>query len=239
MLGQGGLRLSLSFVVRLSVVAGLAAFLLLPLGAGTQAFAHGKEKHGSEAVQTVVVSARGGPNAADLAPADLDDALPVAFPVEIGGPFELVDHFGQPRGQDDFDGAYSLIFFGYAHCESICPVALKVMLDAADLLADAGYRVQPLLITVDPEGEPPAVLKAGVEAMHPRLLGLTGTNEQIDAVKKAFHVDSELVGTNIKGNKVFAHGSFIYLMGPDGQFLTLLPPILDAATMAEKLQTYL
>ena len=47
------------------------------------------------------------------------------------------------------------------------------------------------------------------------------------------------MGTNIKGNKVFAHGSYVYLMDPEGDFLTLLPPILDAPTMAEKLKGYL
>ena len=80
----------------------------------------------------------------------VDEVLPVAFPVEIGGPFELVDHFGNARGSGDFDGAYPLIFFGYARCESICPVALRTMLDAVDLMAEDGRRIQPVLITIDP-----------------------------------------------------------------------------------------
>jgi protein SCO1/2 len=167
------------------------------------------------------------------------EAIPVAFPVAIGGPFELVDHFGNTRSSGDFEGAYPLIFFGYAQCESICPVALRTMLDAVDLLTEDGKRLQPILITVDPEGEPPEVLRPAVEKLHPRLLGLTGTSQQIADVQKAFSVKSELVGYNLKGKAVLAHGSYIYLMGPDGNFLTLLPPILDAPTMAAKLKAYL
>ncbi|HMB75778.1 MAG TPA: SCO family protein [Kiloniellaceae bacterium] len=214
---------------QLTAVSVLAALLLMSLDARSDALAHGTEAHEAGTQQAAVRSDD----------AKLDDTLRAAFPVEIGGSFELVDHLGRTRASGGFDGAYQLIFFGYARCESICPVALRTMLEAADRLTAAGHEVQPLLITVDPEGEPPAVLKTAVEAIHPRLLGLTGTKDEIAAVEKAFHVKSELVGTNIKGDKVFAHGSYVYLMAPDGHFLTLLPPILDAATMAEKFQAYM
>jgi protein SCO1/2 len=220
---------------RPAAVAALAAVLLLSgllLSWGARsgaAWAHEAGRHQSAAPQALALSPEG----------DRGDEVPAAFPVKIGGSFELVDHFGNPRRSGDFGGAYQLIFFGYARCDSICPVALRAMLDASDRLAAAGHAVQPLLITVDPEGEPPAVLKEAVEAVHPRLLGLTGTVEQIAAVEKAFHVDAEFVGSNIKGDKVFAHGSYIYLMAPDGEFLTLLPPILDAETMAAKMRAYL
>ena len=208
---------------------GLTAAFAAQLALASAGYAHGEEQHGNEAeAAPVVVSAE-----------EVDAVLPVAFPVDIGGSFELVDHFGNARGSGDFEGAYPLIFFGYARCESICPVALRTMLEAVDLMAEDGRRIQPVLITIDPEGEPPEVLKPAVEDIHPRLLGLTGTKDQIAAVQKSFHVNSELVGTNIKGNKVFAHGSYVYLMDPKGDFLTLLPPILDAATMAEKLKGYL
>ncbi len=110
---------------------------------------------------------------------------------------------------------------------------------ALEFLRESGGNVQPILITVDPEGEPPEVLRPAVEELHPRLLGLTGTSQQIADVQKTFSVKSELVGYNLKGKAVFAHGSYVYLMGPDGNFLTLLPPILDAPTMAEKLKAYL
>jgi len=213
---------------RPALLAGLAA-LLLAWGGLPDARAHDASHHSGDSAQTAVLSSD----------EEIDDRLPVAFPVEIGGAFELVDHRGRPRGSGDFDGAYQLIFFGYAHCDSICPVALRTMLDASDRLTAAGHKVQPILITVDPEGEPPAVLRAAVEALHPRLLGLTGTKAEIAAVEKAFHVNSELVGSNIKGETVFAHGSYVYLMAPDGHFLTLLPPILDAATMAEKFKAYM
>ncbi len=161
------------------------------------------------------------------------------FPVALGGAFELTDQHGRRRGPADFEGRLPLIFFGYARCESLCPVALRTMLDALDILGPLGEKLQPVLITVDPENETPDLLAEALPRMHPRLVGLTGSSEEIAATRKLFRVDAEKVGTNIKGNPVFAHGSYVYLLDPDGTMRTLLPPIFDASTMAEKLKPYL
>ena len=168
-------------------------------------------------------------------------AVPSAepFPVALGGSFALIDQEGHSRGPGDFGGRLPLVFFGYARCESICPVALRTMLDAVDMLGPLGDKLQPLLITVDPENETPAVLAEEVPRLHPRLIGLTGSSEEIEAARALFRVNAEKVGTNIKGNPVFAHGSYVYLLDREGKMRTLLPPILDAPTMAEKLKPYL
>ena len=72
-----------------------------------------------------------------------------------------------------------------------------------------------------------------------RLIGLTGTPEQLAAAAKAYRVESKTVGTSWKGDPIIAHGSYIFLMGPDGGFATLLPPVLDAEAMAETIGRYL
>ncbi len=161
------------------------------------------------------------------------------FPFEIGGPFQLTDHSGREVSDEDFRGSYLLVFFGYTNCERICPVGLKNMVDALDLLGGPGAQVQPLLITVDPARDTAEVLAAYVPKIHPRLIGLTGTSEQLAAAAKAYRVESEEVGMSWKSEPVLAHGSYIYLMGPDGRFATLLPPVLDAAAMAETIRKYL
>lgn len=191
------------------------------LWGGGSGLAHEAEKHPAPKIEAKAA----GPDA--------------PFPFEVGGPFRLTDHNGREVSDEDFRGSYLLVFFGYANCDRICPVGLRLMVEAIDLLGEDGARIQPLLITVDPARDTVEVLAAHVPKVHPLLIGLTGTPAQLAAVAKAYRVESEQVGTSWKGKPVFAHGSYIYLMGPDGRFATLLPPVLDAAAMAETIRKYL
>ncbi|MBL4906004.1 MAG: SCO family protein, partial [Sneathiella sp.] len=95
-----------------------------------------------------------------------------------------------------------------------------------------------LLITVDPENDTVDTLKTHVSQIHPRLIGLTGMPENLAEVRRAYNVDVKPVEGNWKGSKVYSHGTFIYLMGPDGKFLTLLPPFMDPVKMAATIQRY-
>ena len=164
---------------------------------------------------------------------------PLPFPVDIGGPFTLTDQDGQLRRDSDFHGRYLMIFFGYGACKGICPVGLRRMVEAIDLLGDKGRVIQPVLITVDPENDTPEALKVALAKIHPRLLGLTGPPADLESVAKAYGVQSQIVGTDIAGDPVISHGSYSYLMGPDGKFLTLFPPILGSGGLAEKIKPYL
>ncbi|MDH3472594.1 MAG: SCO family protein [Rhodospirillales bacterium] len=203
----------------------LAALWLL---AGTAAAHEGHEKAAAEA------AGRAPDSAAETA-----GEAPAAFPFEVGGPFALIDHTGRAVTERDFLGSYLLVFFGYAGCEAICPVGLKRMAEVLDLLGEDGARIQPLLITVDPERDTPEVLATRVAEGHPRLIGLTGTAAQLAAVAKAYNVGSKFVGTSWKGDPILSHGSYIYLMGPDGGFATLLPPVLPPDAMAKTIRNYL
>lgn len=160
------------------------------------------------------------------------------FPADIGGPFALVSHTGKAVTDADFRGRFMLVFFGYAQCEAICPVGLKQMTEAVDLLGASGDRVQPILISVDPESDTPGALARHVPAIHPRLIGLTGSPEAIAAAKAAYKVDSKAMGRSWKGTPVISHGSYIYLMGPDGALLSVLPPVLGSEAMADILRRY-
>lgn len=172
-------------------------------------------------------------------PATLPAANADALPFDrIGGSFTLTDHFGQRRTDADFHGRFLLVFFGYANCESICPVGLQRMTAAFDALGADNERVQPVLITVDPENDTPAALAGQMPKVHPKLLGLTGTTEQIQAAMRAYQIESTQVSQAADGSPVYAHGSFIYLMRPDGTFATLIPPVLGVDKMAGILRRY-
>ncbi len=161
------------------------------------------------------------------------------LPLEIGGPFALVDHTGRAVSDETFRGDYLLVFFGYANCPGICPVGLRNMVEALDQLGDDGARVTPLLITVDPAHDTAANLAAAVGKIHPRLIGLTGTPAQLRAARTAYRVDVKPAGRSWRGVELFSHGTFIYLMGPDGKFLSLFPPVTPPAALAKAIGGYL
>lgn len=170
------------------------------------------------------------------APAPAAETTP--FPADIGGPFALVDHRGRAVTDASYRGRFMLIFFGYSQCEAICPVGLKNMTAAVTLLGDAGASVQPLLITVDPEADSPEVLARAVPEIHPRLVGLTGSPEALAAARKAYKVEAKPTGRSWKGKPLISHGSFVYLVGPDGALLAILPPVLAPEAMADILRRY-
>lgn len=161
------------------------------------------------------------------------------FPVEIRADFDLVDQTGARRRAADFLGRPMLVFFGYATCEAICSVALPRMAETLDLLGDRGAAIAPVLITIDPERDTPAALAEALPEVDARLIGLTGSEAALAEARAAFQIEVEKLFEAPDGAPVFAHGSFIYLVGPDGEVATLLPPILGPDRMAEIVATYL
>ena len=145
---------------------------------------------------------------------------PAARAAAIGGPFQLVDHSGSAVTEESFDDRYLLIYFGYAWCPDICPTELLVIGQAVDALGDLGDEVQPLFITVDPARDTVEALADYVPAFHPRLVGLTGSEEQIHEAAKAYRVYYRLNEPDEDGSYLVDHTSYIYFMDPDGDYVT-------------------
>ncbi len=211
-------------------IAGLLAALLAVAGAGP-ALGHGKEKHGEPPAEAV--------GAPEVVEPSSEGGAAEPFPIDISGAFALVDHTGRSVTDADFRGGYMLVFFGYTQCDSICPVGLKRMAEAVDLLGEPGERVRPILITVDPKNDTPEALAAHLPTVHPRLVGLTGKPEAVAAAMKSYKVNAKLMGQSWKGTPVISHGSYIYLIGPDGALLSILPPVLSSEAMAGIIARYL
>jgi len=154
----------------------------------------------------------------------------------VGGPFQLTDQAGKRVTDKDFRGRYTLVFFGFTNCPDICPSALQVMAAALDQLGPKGQAVTPLFISVDPERDSPRELATYVKSFHPRLVGLTGTPEEIEAVTKAYRVYVKKVAdTRSSAGYSFDHSAIIYLMGPDGAYVTHFVATTSADAMAERL----
>jgi protein SCO1/2 len=138
---------------------------------------------------------------------------------EIGGAFALTDQDGKIRTDADFRGRFMLVYFGYSYCPDVCPTTLAMMSAALTKLGSRADRIAPIFITIDPGRDKPPVLKTYLASFGPNFAGLTGTDKQIEGVARAYHVyfaKHLLAG----GNYAMDHSSVIYLMGPDGRFVT-------------------
>jgi len=157
-----------------------------------------------------------------LAVKQRDDApqSPAAVSVagaEIGGPFTLTDHTGRRVTEAEVIDGPTLIYFGYTFCPDICPVDVATMAAAVGLLDAQGYKVKPVFITVDPARDTPESLAYYAEAMHPRMVGLTGTEAEIKAAADAYKVYYQRVDLeDSAAGYLMNHTTFTYFMMPDG-----------------------
>ncbi len=146
---------------------------------------------------------------------------------DLGGAFTLIDQNGTTVRESDFAGRWRLIYFGYAFCPDVCPTDLALLgrglkaFEAAE--PDLAAKVSPIFITIDPARDTPSVLKPFVTAFHPRLVGLTGTPEQIAAATKAYGVYAKRMETSDADYYLMDHSAMVYLFGPDGRAIAFLP----------------
>ena len=142
----------------------------------------------------------------------------------IGGPFQLTDQSGKPVTQADFRGRWMLVYFGYTFCPDVCPTELQTIAGALDKLGPDAAKVAPIFITIDPERDTPAVLADYVKLFDKRLIGLTGTAEQIRDVARKYRVYYAKVTPRSASSYLMDHSSFVYLMDAEGRFRALLQP---------------
>ena len=159
----------------------------------------------------------------------------------IGGPFTLVDQTGKTVNNSDLQGRLLLIFFGYTFCPDVCPTSLTAMAEALDLLGARADDITPVFITVDPERDTPEQLAMYVEYFHPRLVGLTGSPEQVAKAAKAYRVYYAKAGEDgvDADDYLMDHTSITYLMDRDGTFRLHFSHGTDAETMAERIRGHL
>ncbi len=184
------------------------------------------------ALSLLLISAcHGGPSASrdnEAAQGDLAGAA-------IGGPFTLTDQDGKAVRWSDFTGKYRLVYFGYTYCPDVCPLDLSRIVAGFKALeksdAAKAARLQMIFITVDPQRDTPQQLKTYVSAFSPRLIGLTGSAEEIDKVKKAFVVVASKEGDpKATQDYMVSHTRTPFLFGPDGKPIALVPTADDAKT---------
>lgn len=191
-------------------------------------FGHGAENHNDQGVVVDSVS--------------IEEPNP-RLPIHVGGPFSLTDHHGNAVTEETYADKYMLVFFGYTDCQIMCSISLKRIGNALALLEEAERgildKLAPLIITVDPNNDTPAKLKKSLAQFHPKLIGLTGSPENLSTMYRAYNQTPSVLDGKMNEKDVVAHTSYFHLLGPDGKFRTLFPPILNAESMAGILKKYI
>ena len=141
----------------------------------------------------------------------------------IGGPFTLLDTSGTTVTDRSYSGKWLLIFFGYTFCPDACPTALSNISVALDKLGSDAGKLQAVFITVDPQRDTREVMADYLKSFDSRIVGLTGSPDQIEHVVKEYRVyaareKSETTG----GDYLVSHSAYIYLMNPQGQFVNVI-----------------
>ncbi|QPH52684.1 SCO family protein [Pontivivens ytuae] len=156
---------------------------------------------------------------------------------DIGGPFSLVSEDGARVTDAEVIDRPSLVYFGYSYCPDVCPIDLSRNAVAVDLLTEQGIDVKPVFITVDPERDTVQQMAEYTDFMHPEMVGLTGSVEEVEAAKRAYRAYSAKVGDDPE-NYLVDHSSFTYLMAPEEGFLDFFPSNTTAEDMARRTACY-
>ena len=159
----------------------------------------------------------------------------------VGGAFALTDNAGKRVTDQDFRGKYMLVFFGFTSCPDVCPAGLQLISAALDKIGNKADRITPLFITLDPQRDTPAKVASYVKNFNPRIVGLSGTPDEIAKVAKAYRVCYQKVPTagGAPGDYSLDHSSIIYLMDPNGEYVTHFAPTTTLDQLTAKLDKIL
>lgn len=170
-----------------------------------------------------------------LPSAEMAGAAAQQEPVPIGGPFTLTDHTGRRVSEQDFRGRHMLVYFGYTYCPDICPLGLQTIAQALDSLSpEQQAQVVPVFMTVDPERDTVEVMRDYVTQFDPRLVGLTGSPDEVARAAKEFRVYAQKAEVK-DGSYLVDHSTFTFLMGPDGNYVTHFGHATTAEEMGRRI----
>jgi protein SCO1 len=157
---------------------------------------------------------------------------------DIGGPFTLVNTEGTTVTDSEVLADPALVYFGYTFCPDICPFDMARNVEAVDLLAARGHPVTPVFISVDPERDTPEALADYAANMHPELVALTGTLEQVKAVANAYRTSFQKQPAEDEFYLV-SHMTHTYLMLPGTGFVDFFRRDLTSEQLAESVACFL
>ncbi|MCV6596698.1 MAG: SCO family protein [Mangrovicoccus sp.] len=158
---------------------------------------------------------------------------------DIGGPFELVDSSGATRRPEDVITGPTLIYFGYTYCPDVCPLDTARNAEAVDLLDARGVDVTPVFISIDPQRDTPEVIGDFASNLHEKMIGLTGTPEQVKAASQAYRTYYQ-VRKDGEDDEYYLvdHSTFSYLAFPGDGVVEIFRRELSPEMMADQISCF-
>jgi protein SCO1/2 len=139
-----------------------------------------------------------------------------------------------------YRGKLVVLEFGFTHCTEVCPVSLASLAQARKLLGAAAADVQVVFVTVDPARDSGAVLRGYLANFDPSFIGLTGTQQEVDAVLKAYGISAtKKMVDGSKTDYTMHHSSYLYFIDRRGMLRALMPFGRPAAEIAHDAQLLL
>ncbi|MDA9226306.1 SCO family protein [bacterium] len=156
----------------------------------------------------------------------------VAGGTAIGGPFELVNAKGETVTDKDVITEPTMVYFGYTFCPDVCPLDVSRNAEATDFLAEGGQSMTPLFISIDPNRDTPEVVGDFAFNMHEKMVGLTGSPEQVKAASQAYRTYYKAHPADDEYYLV-DHSTFSYLVLPEHGFVEFFRREVRAEDMAK------
>jgi protein SCO1/2 len=157
---------------------------------------------------------------------------------QIGGPFTLVDAKGKTVTDADVITEPSLLYFGYTYCPDVCPFDMARNAEAVDILTEQGLSVTPVFISIDPERDTPEVVGEFADLLHERMIGLTGSPEQVKAVSQAYRTYYRKQDGDPEYYLV-DHSTFTYLVLPESGFVDFFRREVTPQQMADRVACFI
>lgn len=160
---------------------------------------------------------------------------------QIGGPFTLVSETGETVTERDVIDQPALIYFGYTFCPDVCPLDNARNAEAVQILESRGSIVKPVFITVDPARDTPEVMAEFTDYLHPRMLGLTGSEEQVRAASQAYRTfyQAQKPAAGEEDFYLVDHSTMTYLSLPEHGFVEFFRRDVTAEEMADRVQCFI
>ncbi|XP_057435260.1 protein SCO1 homolog 1, mitochondrial [Lotus japonicus] len=204
--------------IRGSPISWLSFVLLVLTGAGVVFYYDREKKRHIEDINNASEAVKHGPSAGKAA---------------IGGPFHLTNHHGKRVTEKDFLGKWTVMYFGFTHCPDICPDELQKLAVAVDKIKEkSGIEIVPVFISVDPERDTVEQVSEYVKEFHPKLIGLTGSSDEIKSVARAYRV-YYMKTAEEDSDYLVDHSIVMYLMGPDMNYVKFFGKNNDADSLAD------
>lgn len=155
----------------------------------------------------------------------------------IGGPFTLINGRGETVTDTDVITEPSLLYFGYTFCPDVCPLDAARNAEAVDVLAERGIDVTPVFISIDPQRDTPEVVAEFADVIHDKMIGLTGSPEQVKAASKAYRTFYKAHPSDDEFYLV-DHSTFTYLVFPELGFVDFIRRDDTAEEVADKVACF-